>query len=287
MKTVTRIISAAAATLSLAALSAPASADEFGYSLTIGGTSDYVFRGFSNSNRDPAVQGSFDVTYGLWYAGIWASNTDYPNFGGPGVPAGGVCADGSGLEAAGCPTGDIGPAEVDYYIGAKPVWGPVTFDFAFLYYTFPGQNGRTNEGDYLELKAGASVSPMKDLTLTLNNYYSPDAQWESGETYTIEGIVSYALPSWGIFSPTISGTFGSQWGYDDEYVDYGMAWGDDEYQWWNAGLSLTVEKFTMDFRYWDTALSGTANSLCDFGSSNASSFQCGPTFVFSAKVVLP
>jgi hypothetical protein len=286
MKTVTRIISAAAATLSLAALSAPASADEFGYSITIGGTSDYVFRGFSNTNRDPAAQGSFDVTYGLWYAGIWASNTSYPNFGGPGDPA--TCDTegvGPAFAAAGCPTGDIGPAEVDYYIGAKPVWGPVTFDFAFLYYTFPGQNGFTNDGDYLELKAGASVSPFKDLTLTVNNYYSPDSQWESGETYTLEGIASYALPAWGMFSPTISGTFGSQWGFDDDYVDYGMAWGEDQYLWWNAGLSLTVEKFTMDFRYWDTNLGGADNADCD--TSSAGSFECGPTFVFSAKVVLP
>ena len=68
-----------------AAAAAPASdAREFGYSITIGGTSDYVFRGFSNTNRDPAAQGSFDVTYGIWYAGIWASNTSYPNFGAPG-----------------------------------------------------------------------------------------------------------------------------------------------------------------------------------------------------------
>ncbi len=131
MKLSTRLFGAAAASLALAAAAAPASADEFAYSITIGGTSDYVFRGFSNSNRDPAAQGSFDVTYGIWYAGIWASNTKYPNFGGPCVDNGTPCDD----------IGTIGPAEVDYYVGAKPVWGPVTFDFAFLYYTFPGQNG--------------------------------------------------------------------------------------------------------------------------------------------------
>ena len=275
MKTVNKVLSATAATLALAAASVPASADEFAYSITVGGTSDYVFRGFSNSNRDPAAQGSFDVTYGLWYAGIWASNVSYPNFGGPCVDNGTSCAD----------IGDIGPAEVDYYVGARPVWGPVTFDLAFLYYTFPGQNGDANDGDYFELKAGASVSPFKDMTLTVNNYYSPDSQWESGETYTLEGIASYALPAWGMFSPTISGTLGSQWGFDDEYVTYGMAWGEDQYLWWNAGLSLTVEKFTMDFRYWDSNLGGADNFDCD--TSSAGSFECGPTFVFSAKVVLP
>ena len=72
----------------------------------------------------------------------------------------------------------------------------------------------------------------------MNNYYSPDSQWESGEAYTLEGIAAYTLPSWGMFTPTISGTLGSQWGFDDDYVTYGMAWGEDQYLWWNAGLSL-------------------------------------------------
>lgn len=288
MNTFTKLAGAAAASLALATAAAPAhAADELNYSITIGGTSDYVFRGFSNTNRDPAAQGSFDLTYGFWYAGVWASNTSYPNFGAPGQqPADqpGTNCDFAG-SISGCPTGDIGPAEVDYYIGARPVWGPVTFDFAFLYYTFPGQNGFTNEGDYLELKAGASVTPVTNLVLTLNNYYSPDSQWESGETYTLEGIAAYTLPSWGMFTPTISGTLGSQWGFDDDYVTYGMAWGEDQYLWWNAGLSLTVEKFTMDFRYWDTNLGGAENGNCD--TSSAGSFECGATFVFSAKVVLP
>ena len=129
------------------------------------------------------------------------------------------------------------------------------------------------------------MTPVTNLVLTLNNYYSPDSQWESGETYTLEGIAAYTLPSWGMFTPTISGTLGSQWGFDDDYVTYGMAWGEDQYLWWNAGLSLTVEKFTMDFRYWDTNLGGAENGNCD--TSSAGSFECGATFVFSAKVVLP
>ena len=78
-----------------------------------------------------------------------------------------------------------------------------------------------------------------------------------------------------MFTPTISGTLGSQWGFDDDYVTYGMAWGEEEYLWWNAGLSLTVEKFTMDFRYWDTNLGGAENGNCD--TSSAGSFECGAT----------
>lgn len=273
--------------LSISASAALSEEREFNWSLTLGGTSDYIFRGFSNSNRSPALQGSLDVSYGIAYAGIFLSRVDYPNFGvansncGPGVdPI---------LAATGCPTGDVGTAEVDYYMGVKPVWGPLTYDFGLIYYTFPGQRGIANGADYFELKAGASGSPFKNVTLALTNYYTPNAEWRAGDVYTLEVGSSYAFPQVGIFSPTASATFGSQWSFDQRYIDYQLAWTDKEYQYWNVGLSLTVEKFTMDFRYWDTALSDTAIDLsgCDTQSSNAGSFQCGPTFVYSVKVAVP
>ena len=40
-------------------------------------TTDYIFRGISNTDKDPAVQPEFDLTYGMFYAGIWGSNTDF------------------------------------------------------------------------------------------------------------------------------------------------------------------------------------------------------------------
>ena len=40
-------------------------------------TSDYTWRGVSQSNEDPAIQGGFDYANGLFYAGTWASNVDF------------------------------------------------------------------------------------------------------------------------------------------------------------------------------------------------------------------
>ncbi|MBC7831271.1 MAG: hypothetical protein H7Y62_04540, partial [Hyphomicrobium sp.] len=56
---------------------------------------------------------------------------------------------------------------------------------------------------------------------------------------------------------------------------------DDEYYYWNAGLALTVEKLTFDFRYWDTNIGGDAFDIC------ANAGLCDERFVFTAKVVLP
>ncbi len=57
---------------------------------------------------------------------------------------------------------------------------------------------------------------------------------------------------------------------------------DDEYYYWNAGLALTVEKLTFDFRYWDTNIGGDAG-----GPFCGREDLCDSRFVFTAKVVLP
>ena len=61
-------------------VAAPAAVDEgrkFTYPSTLGATSDYVFRGISQTDNDPAIQGGADFGYGILYAGVWASGLDF------------------------------------------------------------------------------------------------------------------------------------------------------------------------------------------------------------------
>src|SRR5262245_47643526 len=81
------------------AMSLPAKADGPSLSANIALTSDYIFRGISQTSANPAVQGGFDATWGIFWAGIWASNVD---FGGSGVGPFGH---------------DIANLEIDYYAG--------------------------------------------------------------------------------------------------------------------------------------------------------------------------
>jgi uncharacterized protein (TIGR02001 family) len=262
MSKLTTILKTAGATgIALLALSGAALADgyggsvkdapadegrKFGWSITLGGTSDYVFRGISLSNEDPAAQGSIDFTYGILYAGAWASNV----------------------------SGNANPVEIDWYVGIKPTLGPVNFDFGVLYYSYPSGNDDANGGelDYVEFKAGASTEIVKSLTIGVLGYYSPD-QSSGGEEYAVEGSAAYVLPQVGIFTPSVSGLIGWQ-GFEnaDVFVD------GDEYVYWNAGLSLAVEKFTFDFRYWDTDLAQNDSVVGGLADER---------FVFSAKVTLP
>ncbi len=102
-------------------VAAPAPVDEgrkFAYSFNIGATSDYVFRGISQTDNDPAHAGRRRFSYGILYAGVWASMVDF---------------DGRARR----PT-----REVDWYGGIKPTWnspfGTINLDFGVIYYSYPG-----------------------------------------------------------------------------------------------------------------------------------------------------
>jgi uncharacterized protein (TIGR02001 family) len=227
---------AAVATL---ATQTAASAEErkFEWSFNVGGVSDYIFRGVSLSGEKPVFQAGADVSYGIWYAGIWG--TDLSD-GGPGI-------------------------EVDFYTGIKPVWGPVTFDFGVLGYTYTDSFFQ----DYVELKAGASMELMKNLSGTATIYWQPEqAGGVIADVWTVEGTLAYALPQMGIFAPSVSGTLGYA---DSDQMIFNLG-ADDSYVYWNAGLALAVDKLTLDFRYWDTDM--------DYDEADS-------RFVFSAKVTLP
>ena len=249
LQSTARTIAAGAA--ALFCLTAPALADEpreFSWSFTLAGTSDYIFRGLSLNGEDPAFQPSINMSYGIFYAGLWASNVD-----------------GAGYA----------PVEVDAYAGIKPVWGPATFDFGVVYYAYPGGDpGGTFGLDYVEFKAGVSGSPFKNFTVTPVLWFTPD-QENYQETYTIESTFAYALNPIGIFTPTVSALIGYT-----ESEDIGLfALADDNYTYWNAGIALAVEKFTFDFRYWDTNL--------DQGAGDIYTGLSDERFVFTASITLP
>ena len=73
-------------------------------------TTDYVFRGFSQTAEGAAIQGGFDATCGMFYAGMWASSA--------GLMGGDrhrqTCTGGFPFDAH---------VEVDFYAGIKPKTG--------------------------------------------------------------------------------------------------------------------------------------------------------------------
>ena len=236
--------------MSTAVLASDGEDRKFGYSITLTGTSDYIFRGISMNDELPAFQPFIEFTYGIAYINFWGSN---------------IVGDG------------YAPFEMDISAGIRPVTGPVSWDIGVLYYTYPANSRGWSATDVVEFKVGASITPVTNLTLGVTGYVTPDQGDAAGETETIEGTISYTLPKFGIFDPTIGGTLGYANAAKDGISTFG---GQKDYTYWNVGLKLAVDKYFMDFRYWDTnigenAINGFDNSLYD------------SRFVFSAGVNLP
>jgi uncharacterized protein (TIGR02001 family) len=186
---VSRKVAAAcgAAGVALFALSGAAQAeDKLGWSASATGTSDYVFRGISNSDNDPAIQGSVGLTYGMFYVGTWASSIDF--------------ADGVNTE-------------IDYYAGITPTWQGISFDFGWLYYNYPDDQ----TFDYWELKAAASYEVLPKLTAKGTFYWSPDVAGNEWDVY--EGSLAYELPKTWLFTPTVGGLVGYT-DNEDDTLDY-------------------------------------------------------------------
>ena len=146
--------------------------DEWSASGNVALTSDYKFRGISQSDESPAIQGGFDLEHGSgFYAGVWGSSVDFD-------PAGKDEYDGS--------------LELDLYLGIGGDLGSdlggsdLTWDLGYIYYDYPGDDKK--EGDYQEVYAGLG---WEDLSLGLA--YSDDYYGETGKFWYVYGGYSVSL----------------------------------------------------------------------------------------------
>ena len=138
----------------------PAPARRCSTSANVALTTDYVFRGISQTDESAAIQGGFDLTCGRFYAGLWASNLDF---------GGDQTQTGQGIDFA-----DI---EIDYYAGIKSTIPntSIEIDLGVTYYSYPNAfDDRTytnaaaavvvlQETDFWEFKVGASATLVPDV----------------------------------------------------------------------------------------------------------------------------
>jgi len=237
-----------------AAMAAPASAEEFTFSGNVALTSDYVFRGISQSEEGPAVQGGFDVGYGMFYAGTWASNVDFE-------------------EAAVGTLGLNAPLEIDLYAGVKPTLGPLALDIGVVGYFYPGASENTpgvGELDYVEGYLKASHTFAEKLTVGGAVFYSPEFTAETGTAYYLEANAAYTVSD----KLGISGAVGYQSIDDVSGVFASTAPGfpaeaSDEYTTWNIGATYSLAGFSFDLRYVDTTIDTGDLILADLYTTDA------------------
>ncbi len=143
----------------------------------LGVTSDYVFRGYSQTTEDPAIFGGVDVTVGRFYAGAWASNVDF---------------------------GDDTDAEVDLYGGYRTEVSGFAVDVGVVGYLYVSAPTGADY-DYAEFKAAASRA-FGPVTLGAAVYWSPDFFGADEEATYVEASAAFSpADNW-----TVSGAVGHQ-----------------------------------------------------------------------------
>ncbi|MDQ4146271.1 MAG: TorF family putative porin [Pseudomonadota bacterium] len=193
------------------------------FSNTIYLTTDYVFRGVSFTDKDPAIQGSFDYTHPSgFYTGVWGSNWD-----------------GFGTESE---------IELDFYGGYASALGPIDYDVGALYYTFPGAEDEGFELDWFDARLGLSHTfdtiPLSP-NVGVDFYYAPDYSGDDGDGRYYLGTLDLVLPAaiglgFGVGHLNVAG--GALTGFEGGF----------SYTHYQVSLSKTILNFNFDLTYYGT-----------------------------------
>jgi uncharacterized protein (TIGR02001 family) len=182
-------------------------------SSTITLTSDYDFRGFSQSAKDPALQASLDYDFGNGFAvGAWGSNVDF----------------GDGVDA------DI---EIDFYASySAEINEKTSWNAGATWYSYPGSD---DVQEYAELYAGIDAGP-----LSFKQWYSPDLYDLGDSAWYTEGNATIELPQ--NFSLLLH--LGYSWGdaWDDGAVSA------DTLLDYSIGLGYALQQFSLTLKYTGT-----------------------------------
>ncbi|HMN78051.1 MAG TPA: TorF family putative porin [Burkholderiaceae bacterium] len=202
---------------------AAAAQSPWAFSANIGLFSDYRFRGISQTDRKPALQGGFDLAHssGL-YAGNWNSNVDSALFNGANL-------------------------EMDFYGGYKHAFdGGFGLDLGVIYYYYPN-SGSSPVGstriDNTELYIGASYGPVSlKYNYAVSDFFgTPDS---SGSSYLDAGFAYDLGHNFGLVAH-----YGYQWlrgGAVVTQIDGSTA---NNISDWKLGLTYTIDGWVIGLAY--------------------------------------
>jgi uncharacterized protein (TIGR02001 family) len=192
-------------------------------SANVGVFSDYRFRGISQTNKNPAIQGGIDFAMkNGFYLGNWNSNVDSALYNGANI-------------------------EMDFYGGYKAIYGDFGLDVGGIYYYYPGSGANnTTEIKNAELYLGGSWGPLTaKYSYAITDYFSaPNSKgsWylnvgaahDFGNGFGVNFAIGYQGLKGGAALPEIDGST------PDSIVDYKL------------GATYTIEGFVLGAPYIST-----------------------------------
>ena len=133
-------------------------------------TSNYVWRGISQSNSRPAMQGGFDYSHSSgFYAGVWGSNVDW------------TANDNTG------PNQNGASVELDTYLGVtNTLSNGLGYDVGAISYNYPGSKP---DATFVEYYLGGSYKMF-----SAKYSYSPNFAHGGNSAYYVEAALNFDLP---------------------------------------------------------------------------------------------
>ena len=194
------------------------------FSGTFGIVSEYRFRGVTQSDEHPALQGSFDWSHEKgYYLGVWGSNVDFGD-------------------------GDNASTEFDIYGGVAREYYGINIDLGFVYYTYPGANDSLNY-DFFEYRAALGYE-WELLSLSGSVNYSPQNYAGSGDSTYMSYDAEVPL----LHGIGLSAHVGRQWLTDAAKFGVGSSDPTRDYVDWSVGLGYSTHGFDLSVTYVDTDL---------------------------------
>ncbi len=212
----TKPLATALAALATIAAAGAAHAGDGPFTANVGLVSDYAYRGWSQTDERPALQGGFDYAHdsGL-YAGVWGSNVSWLSDSNPNVH---------------------NSLELDLYGGYKGTIGAIGYDVGLLQYYYPGSYPKGfNSPDTLEGYIGLSwefLSFKYSYAFTdLFGYEKSDGSqyYDLGAAVDVGGGFTLAA-----------------------HVGYSDIKGQDDYTDWKLGVTKEFGGFNFGLHYVDT-----------------------------------
>ncbi|MCH1920089.1 TorF family putative porin [Shewanella sp. A3A] len=197
----------------------------------IGGTSNYLWRGVTQTDDAAAIQGGIDYSHESgFYIGTWASTVDF---------------------------GDDTSYEMDFYGGYANSIGAINYDVGYLYYGYPDSEGDIDFGElyltlsyeWLEVGVAKFVNAGDDVAadgLDEKDY----TYYHAAATFPITDTVSL-----GLYYAYSTGDVIESWYGEDNYSEYNISVtkttsiGDVSFKLANTDLDGDDVKFVLGYSY--------------------------------------
>jgi len=197
-----KALSAALVVASLAGMATEAQAE---ISANVALVSDYRFRGISQSDKNPALQGGLDYAFeNGFYLGTWGSSVNFDSI-----------------------EDFNGSLELDVYGGWGTDFGEnSSIDLGYIYYAYPGDDGGL-DGDYQEFYANYGWRDLK-----LGVAYSDDYYGGGGKFWYLQANYDWGFAEDWVLSFHV--------GYNDFKDDIFLSSDKGEYTDYSVGLTWSV-----------------------------------------------